>query len=61
MTERKCANCMWWVNHSFDGYGEIGQCRGSIPNQRPDGKFGVWPLTYSTSFCGAFRMKEPSE
>jgi len=58
---RKCENCQWWVFPSHDGYGEIGQCRGSIPKQPNDGKMGVWPLTYGSSWCGSFRLREGLE
>jgi hypothetical protein len=59
MTERKCANCMWWWN--ADEFGLRGDCR-AIPPQWPDRHGGVvWPRTYSDDWCGAFRMKEPSE
>lgn len=59
MTERKCANCMWWdrpMDASTGEGGRYGQCR-AIPPLEGRG----FPLVHEGVWCGAFRMKEPSE
>jgi hypothetical protein len=61
MTERKCANCMWWSTMA-DKY-ETGECRGGPPqliyNANADDFHAFWPRTLKDRWCGAFRSKEP--
>lgn len=61
MTERKCANCMWWDR---DGpfWKEWRECHGAPPVLHAASNNSLrrdWPKTNPDDWCGAFRFKEP--
>lgn len=61
MTERKCANCMWWVRIDGIVSERVGGCYGAPPQVGLHDNYARWPVTNESNWCGAFRMKEPSE
>lgn len=57
MSEKpKCETCEWWERRqnskgSTRAPRQDGKCYGGPPTARPD-KFGLWPKTKATHWCG---------
>lgn len=54
---RACSSCEWWDSPAA-GDADYGYCHGAPPTAAAEDGEGVWPITASISFCGAFRMAE---
>lgn len=62
----RCGDCFWW-RAGLPEWDGLGECLGGPPSTAPkwdeqDGPAPNYrPRTRASNWCGAFRMKEPSE